>query len=393
VLGARDLDEGDLVAVPAQIGPLWLPVIAAAWESRAALLPLDQRLSERERAAVLERARPTVVLRGTEHLERPDGGRAVASETAFVFHTSGTSGTPKLVELSRAAIRAAVGGSITALGVTERDVWVSCLPAAHVGGVLVLLRGAIHGSPISVLERFSPDAVARTPASFVSLVPTMLSRLLDAGIDLSTYRAILVGGGGLRADLRARAEAAGAPVVETYGLTESCGGIVYDGVPFAGTDVRVVDGMIELRGPTLMTGYLDDAEATQAAFDGGWLRTRDAGTVDRDGLLHVFGRIDEAIDSGGELVWPQEVEAALAAHPAVADVAVAGARDEEWGQRVVAFVVASDPQAPPTLEELRDHAAALVARFKTPRQLVLVDALPRTASGKVRRSALTVPGE
>jgi O-succinylbenzoic acid--CoA ligase len=194
-------------------------------------------------------------------------------------------------------------------------------------------------------------------------------------------------------DLRERAEAADAPVVQTYGLTESCGGVIYDGVPFVGTEARVSGGVIELRGPTLMTGYLDDPAATAAAFDDGWLRTRDGGAIDADGRLEVFGRLDDVINSGGEKIWPQEVEAALATHPRVGDVAVGGSPDPEWGERVVAFVVPSDPNAPPTLDDLRDHAAASIARFKAPRELVLVDALPRTASGKLRRGALSVRGE
>jgi o-succinylbenzoate---CoA ligase len=393
MITAHDLREGDLVAVPHEMGPLWLPLIDAAWSARAALLPVDARLSDAERASVLRGARPTVVVHGSETIERPDSGRTISPETAFVFRTSGTTGGPKLVELSRAAVRAAVEGSTHALGATASDVWVGCLPAAHVGGMLVLVRAAFLGTRVSVVARFSLEAMARARGEFVSLVPTMLSRLLVGGVDLSTYRAILVGGGGLRMDLRERAEAADAPVVQTYGLTESCGGVIYDGVPFVGTEARVSGGVIELRGPTLMTGYLDDPAATAAAFDDGWLRTRDGGAIDADGRLEVFGRLDDVINSGGEKIWPQEVEAALATHPRVGDVAVGGSPDPEWGERVVAFVVPSDPNAPPTLDDLRDHAAASIARFKAPRELVLVDALPRTASGKLRRGALSVRGE
>jgi O-succinylbenzoic acid--CoA ligase len=184
--------------------------------------------------------------------------------------------------------------------------------------------------------------------------------------------------------------AAGGNAVETYGLTETCGGVVYEGSPFRGTQIRVVDDRIELRGPTLMTGYRHDPTGTAAAFaEGGWLRTGDAGSIDDGGVLRVFGRIDDLISSGGEKVWPQEVEAALSTHPAVADVAVAGRPDAEWGQRVAAFVVPADPSAPPNLDELRDHASATVARYKAPRELVLLPRLPRTASGKVRRARLT----
>jgi o-succinylbenzoate---CoA ligase len=389
VLTAEDLRPGDLVAVPTSIGPAWLGLLEMASSARVALLPVDDRLSEGERRSLLERARPTVVLRGSDDAIRPASGRPVSPETMFVFHTSGTAGTPKLVELGREAVRYVVAASNTLLGATRDDVWVGCLPPAHIGGMLVLLRALLLGTRIEVIQRFDPVAVGERPGQFISLVPTMLSRLLEAAVDLSPYRAILIGGGGLRAGLRARAEASGARIVETYGLTESCGGVVYDGTPFPGTHVRIVDGIIELGGPSLMTGYLHEPAATAAALTSdGWLRTGDAGRVDDHGALHILGRVDELIDSGGEKVWPQEVEAALSTHPAVREVAVAGREDSEWGGRVVAFVVPADPGAPPTLAELRDHASATIARFKAPRELVLVEALPRTASGKIRRGAL-----
>lgn len=394
MISREDLQEGDLVAVPSSIGPRWLHLVEDAWKARAALLPVDERLGEPEREALLERARPTVVLDETAAFTRREPGPLLSPETMFVFHTSGTSGTPKLVELSRHAIRAAVDASTKALGATARDTWVSCLTPAHVGGMLVLLRGVFLGATVRVVERSSPELVAQARGHLVSLVPTMLARLLDAGLDLSTYRAILVGGGGLRPELRARAEAARAPIVETYGLTESCGGVVYDGTPLTGTDVRIRDGLVELRGPTLMTGYLrDPASTSDAVTTDGWLRTGDAGEIDDDGRLRVFGRVDDVVNTGGENVWPHEVEAALATHAAVADVAVAGRADPEWGQRIVAFVVPADVSAPPSLDDLRDHVGSRIARFKAPRELVLLDAIPRTASGKVRRAALSAERE
>ncbi|MGZ4108169.1 MAG: class I adenylate-forming enzyme family protein [Actinomycetota bacterium] len=389
MLTAEDLRPGDLVAVPSSIGPFWLGLLGEAWTARAALFPVDDRLSEPEGRSLLERARPTVVVRSSRDIVRPASGRPVSPETMLVFATSGTAGTPKLVELSREAVRYAVTASNTLLGATEDDVWMSCLPPAHVGGMLVLLRAVFLGTRIDVVERFDPSSVGERPGQFISLVPTMLSRLLDARVDLTSYHAILMGGGTLHPDLRARAEAVGASIVETYGLTESCGGVVYDGTPFPGTDARIADGLIELRGPSVMTGYLHEPDATAATISSdGWLRTGDAGSVD-GGVLRVLGRADDLIDSGGEKVWPQEVETALSTHPGVAEVAVAGRADPEWGQRVVAFVVPSDPAAPPSLDELRDHASAAIARFKAPREVVLLDALPRTASGKVRRGALS----
>ncbi len=224
-------------------------------------------------------------------------------------------------------------------------------------------------------------------ARFTSLVSTQLTRLLDAGADLGRFRAILVGGSGIGADLEARAIGAGARIVPTYGMTETCGGVVYAGQPLAGVEVRVARwGELLIRGPTLMRGYRLDEEASVAAFEpGGWLRTGDGGEVDTDGTVRVQGRIADVIVSGGEKIWPAEVERALAGHPDVAAVLVSASPDQEWGQRVVARIVPRRRTAPPTLDTLRDHAASTIARHKLPRELILVDHLDRTALGKIRR--------
>lgn len=383
------LRPGDLVAFDLAPGPAWLPVLAAAFEAGAAVLPVDARLAGPEREALLARTRPTHAFDGERVARLPDGLR-VDPSLALVVPTSGTGGRSKLVELSREAVEAAVRTSAEVLGAGAADRWLCCLPPAHVGGLLVLLRGVVLGAPVVVHPGFDPAAVDAEPdVAFVSLVPTMLARLLDAGAGLARFRAVLVGGAALDPALADRAAGAGARVVATYGCTESCGGVVYDGRPLPGTEVRIGEGSeVLLRGPTLMRGYLRDATATAAVLAGGWLRTGDAGRLGLDGQLVVDGRLDEAIRTGGERVWPEEVEAALADHPGVAEVAVAGRPDPAWGERVVAFVVPRDPARPPSLEELRDHAARRIARFKAPRELVLVDALPRTSSGKLRRRAL-----
>lgn len=391
---AGRLVEGDLVAVTLPPGPDWLDLIRDVWAVGAAVLPVDPRLPMAEAEALLRLARPTAVLsssEGTPVVRRLDDGAAADPGVVLVVHTSGTAGMPKLVQFERRAIDAAVAASALALEATARDRWICCLPLAHVGGMLVLMRGVLLAAPVSVHPAFEPRLVAAEPdAAFVSLVPTMLGRLLDVGVELGGFRAILVGGAHLTPGLRERAEAAGARVIETYGLTETCGGVVYDGHPLPGVEMRTnADGGIELRGPMLMRGYRFDAAATASAFtQDGWLRPGDAGEVDADGRLHVVGRVDDLINTGGEKVWPHEVEAALREHPKVEQVGVGGRLDPEWGQRVVAFVVPTDLADPPTLEELRRFAATLIARHKAPRELVLVDELPRTFSGKLRRVAL-----
>lgn len=384
---------GELLAVDLPPGPAWVELVRELWDEGVAFLPLDQRLTDRERRALVDRARPAAVLDGTGETTFFGDAGPLSDGTAVVVATSGTEGEPKLVELSRGAVAAAVETSAAALRADPADPWVACLTPAHVGGLLVYLRGAVLGGPVVALERFDPAAVLQASAgAFVSLVPTMVRRLLDAlGLDPSTLRRALVGGDAFEPALAMAATERGLRCVPTYGLTESCGGVVYGPTPLAGTEVRIGDGgRIELRGPTLMEGYLHDPQATAEAFAvDGWLRTRDAGALDDDGSLTVFGRLDDAILTGGELVWPAEVEAALRTHPKVADVLVVGRPHPDGGQRVSALVVPADPADPPTLEELHDHARGRLAGFKLPRGLELTRAVPRTRGGKPQRSAFS----
>jgi o-succinylbenzoate---CoA ligase len=388
----RELRPGDLVAATLPPGPAWASLVARLWEAEAALLPVDHRLPPPAVRALLERARPTVLVEAAGW-RRLDGGVPCDPAVAAVVATSGSSGEPRLVELERAAVAAAVTASAAALGAAPDQGWLSCLTPAHVGGLLVLWRAVVLGCPLTVHERFDVDAVAAERGSaYTSVAATMLVRLLDAGADLRRFRAILVGGSSMPPGLAERAAAAGAVTVTTYGLTECCGGVVYDGVPLPGVAVHVGGGEVELGGPTLMRGYRGDPDATAAALAGGRLRTGDAGHLDGAGRLRVEGRIGEVIVSGGLKIWPAPLEAVLRDHPAVADVAVTGVPDPVWGERVVALVVPADPALPPTLEELRDHAGARTGRHRAPRELVIVDELPRTALGKLRRGELARPG-
>jgi len=398
VSSSLDLAPGSLVAVDLPAGPAWPEVLAGLWADRLPILPLDRRLSERERRWIVDAARPAALIdeTGTTLFAVPSPGSVEG--LALVIPTSGTGGRPKLVELSRTAVAAAVGSSYAALGAGVEELpldpsepWVSCLTPAHIGGLLVLLRGLLFGSPLTVLERFDVGTLLdRAPfGAHVALVPPLLRRLVDSNADLSRLGVLLVGGANVDEGLSTAARGRGARLVTTYGLTESCGGIAYDGRLFEGTSARIAEGAVELRGPTLMEGYRADPSATAGAFTiDGWLRTGDAGEIGEDGLLEVLGRVDDAIRTGAETVWPGEVEAALGDHPKVAEVAVAGRSDPEWGQRVAAFVVPVDRGDPPTLQELRDHAAERIARFKAPKELVLLETLPRTAGGKLRRTAL-----
>ncbi len=362
-------------------------MLRAAREIGAAVLPVDVRLSPTEQQALLDRARPTVVI-DADGTRRVDGV-AVDPEVALVIATSGTSGQPRLAELTMASLEAAITASASAIGARLKDRWLSCLPLAHIGGLLVVYRHLLLGAPITFRRRLSPAVVAATTdARFTSMVPTQLVRLLDAEAGLSHFRTVLIGGSGMDAGLAIRAASAGVRAVQTYGMSETCGGVVYGGRPLAGVSVRCAPtGELLVSGATLMRGYRLDPKATAAAFtEDGWLRTGDGGEVTADGTVLVKGRLGDVIVSGGEKIWPAEVETALSRHEDVVAVLVSGATDSEWGQRVVARVVPRNASAPPSLESLREFAATTMARHKLPREVIIVDHLDRTALGKIRRS-------
>jgi O-succinylbenzoic acid--CoA ligase len=296
---------------------------------------------------------------------------------ALVVATSGSTGDPRGVVLTHAAVAASATATSDRLGVGPGDAWLACLPLCHVGGLSVVTRALLTGTPLTVLPGFEPEAVmdaARSGATLVSLVPTALAR-----IDASRFRVIVLGGARPPQDRPAN-------TVTTYGMTETGSGVVYDGVPLDGVEVRIDDrGEIHLRGPMLLRCYRD---GTRPLDPEGWLATGDLGRWQPDGRLHVDGRKGDLIITGGENVWPEPVEAVLRTHPAVADVAVAGRPDPEWGQRVTALVVPADPGAPPTLDQLRDHVKEVLPGFCAPRSMALVSSIPRTALGKIRRAAL-----
>jgi O-succinylbenzoic acid--CoA ligase len=393
----RRATAGELVAYALPPGFHWLDILAAHDRSGASFLPIDVRLTEREQRRIVERARPSVLVTVDDEVVLAESAPADPDGAWAVVPTSGTSGEPRLAELSRSAVGAAVAASLDMLDASAFDPWVACLTPAHIGGLLVYLRGVLTGSPITVLERFEPGALLATapPRAHVSLVPTMLERLVRGGADLGGLGELLIGGAHLDPALRDAAVRAGGRIVNTYGGTETCGGVVYDGRPFEGTRVRIasdrddVPGLVEMSGPTLMQGYRFDPRATAAVFaPDGWLQTGDVGTIGPEGHLRIAGRADDAIRTGAETVWPHEIEQVLLRHPAVADVAVAGRPDDEWGEHVVAWVVPVDPAGPPGLEELREFCRDDLARYKAPRELRITTQIPRTPNGKMRRGDL-----
>ncbi len=304
----------------------------------------------------------------------------------LLVETSGSTGRPKRVVLSRAALRASAHATSRRLGGPGQ--WVLNLPPAYVAGVQVLYRSVLARTEPVVQAGTVRDAVASMtgPRRYLSLVPTQLVRLLGDPREvraLARLDAVLVGGGPLDPRVRREAEAAGIPVVQTYGMSETCGGCVYDGVPLDGVEVRIdPDGQVELSGPVLFDGYEGEPERTADVLRDGWLRTNDLGRIGDDGRLRVLGRVDDVVISGGVKVPSAAVEAALRTHPAVTDVAVVGVPDPEWGERVVALVAA---EGAVTLEELRE---VVTPRSWAPRRVRRVDRLPLLGNGKVDRQAL-----
>jgi O-succinylbenzoic acid--CoA ligase len=305
--------------------------------------------------------------------------------------TSGTSGTPRPVDLTYGNFLFSAVGSAFNIGIEPEDRWLCCLPLSHVAGLSIILRSVIYGTTAVLMDGFDTEKVASTLVSgdigVLSLVPTQLIRLLDAGADLSAPRAILIGGGPVPEAALHRALDQGATVVQTYGMTETCSQVTTlapadaerkvgsAGRPLLTSHVRIEDGEILVQGPTVSRGGIDPD---------GWLHTGDLGHIDDEGFLYVTGRRSEVIVTGGENVMPAEVEAVLVSHDAVADAAVVGRPDPEWQEAVCALVVLADG-AGAREEELREHCAATLARHKVPKQVDFVSSLPRTASGKLLR--------
>jgi o-succinylbenzoate---CoA ligase len=324
-------------------------------------------------------------------------GEDIDDDIAVVVSTSGTTGVPKGAMLTAAALTASADATHARLGGPGR--WLLALPAYHVAGLQVLVRSVRVGStPVAVSSRFD---VAELPAAvsamgsgrrYASLVAAQLDKALSnesAGAALAELDAVLIGGGPMPTGVAEKAAAAGISVVRTYGMSETAGGCVYDGAPLDGVRMRIdPDGRIAIGGATLAKGYRNPPDPDPFA-EPGWFLTDDVGVLDVSGTLTVLGRVDDAISTGGLTVLPQPVEAALMSHPAVADCAAFGVPDDRLGQRVAAAVVVAEAAAAPTVAELRAHVATSLDETAAPREVHIVDELPRLGIGKLDRRALT----
>jgi O-succinylbenzoic acid--CoA ligase len=378
----------ELVALDLPGGTGFVDALRAIWDTGDAAAPLDPRLPEGPRRALLAALRPSRVVGSDGAFHRMADGLGVEEGDALVVGTSGSTGAPRGVVLTHDALVASARATSDRLAVEpDRHSWLACLPLVHVGGLSVVTRALLTDTPLTVVPGFDAEVVERLGRSgvttHVSLVATGLGR-----INPSAFACILLGGSRPPEELAPN-------VVVTYGMTETGSGVVYDGVPLDGVEVALDHfddgsevGEILLRGPMLMRGYRDGGDGRVIGPDGSrsWFATGDAGSLTAEGTLVVRGRVAEVIVTGGEKVWPDAVEQALAQHRGVAEVAVWKRPDAEWGERVVAWVVPT--AGPPRAEELVALVKATLPPWAAPKEIVFTTDLPRTAAGKVRRSDL-----
>lgn len=362
-----------LVAIDLPGGPEFVEALERAWDTGNAVLPIDRRLPASARALLLESLAPDRLVDDEGMHELP--GRGVEVGDALVIATSGATGAPKGVVLTHDGVRASAYATSARLGITSSDTWLACLPLSHVGGLSVVTRALQNNVGLIVHDGFDAarvEAAARDGATAVSLVTTALQR-----IDPALFRVIVLGGSRPPADRPSN-------VHTTYGLTETGSGVVYDGHPLDGVELMIgAGGEVLVRCKMLLRCYRDGSSPVDAD---GWLHTGDLGKLLPDGRLHVEGRADDLIITGGENVWPETVEGVIRSHPAVRDVAVVGVPDNEWGQLLVVWIV---PEGEPlVLADIRAHVLESLPAFCVPKELHLTDALPRTSLGKLQRHVL-----
>lgn len=369
-----------LIALDMPASTLFVDTVKRVWGNGDAVLPIDQRLPVSAKRLLLEAMAPTEVIDSLGSASHCANSRDLETGDALVIATSGSTGLPKGVIHTHASLSAAAHASTARLQLNAADHWLVCIPVSHIGGFSVITRALHTGASLTLHSLFEPIAVTRaatTTATHTSLVATALSR-----IDASLFTKILLGGSSAPTDLASN-------VVTTYGSTETGGGVVYDGKPLNGVEIKIVDEEIYIRCALLMRNYRD---GTSPISSDGWYPTGDLGLLNADGLLDVYGRRTDMIITGAENVWPVVVERALLTHPTVSQVVVRGVSDAQWGQRIVAYVVLHGQQALSTPEylrtELREHVKQTLPAFCAPQQIVVIGEIPQTSLGKVDIQAL-----
>lgn len=362
------------------------------WGLGDAIAPLDNRLPAVELERVMATLQPGAIIESDGEIRSLAGGRPTEDGDALVIATSGTSGRPKAVIHTHRSVEASAWAISKALSVDRStDRWLACLPLAHIGGLAVVMRSMVTDTPVEVHDGFDAEAAiaaAKGGATLVSLVTRALNQ-----VPARLFRKVLIGG--------AAPPAARPPnVIATYGMTETGSGVVYERTALDGLEISIGppesgsgrpasrssdEAEIHLRGPMLFRGYRSGADP----FDGnGWFPTGDLGSLAADGRLLVAGRRGDVIVSGGEKVWPEPVERLLLARDDIAEVAVVGRPDPDWGHRVVAVVVAASGHPRPTLGDVREALTDRLPPWAVPKDLEFVDQLPRTSLGKVQRNLI-----
>ena len=368
---ARYVNE--LVCLDMANSQLFVDRLSRAWDNDDAIFPLDQRLPLAARELILNVVKPTIM--ATIDGDTRVDGLPVEPGDAVVVATSGTSGVAKAAVLTMSAVEASARATTERLNVSLRDTWLACLPPSHVGGLSVITRSLIMGTSLIPVPSFSPDSyeeAAKSGATLVSLVSTALQR-----IDPSLFRTIVLGGSRQASQLPANC-------VTTYGLTESGSGVVYNGKALRGVELEIRDSIVYIKAPMLLRAYRDGSVPLDS---NGWFCTGDRGSISDDGVLQIEGRDSDLIISGGENIWPENVEDALRDFPDVTDLCVAGVPDPEWGHAVHVWLVTTSTDKP-SLNAVRAHVKQTLPAHCAPRQLHIVSEIPRTALGKPQRSLL-----
>ena len=368
-----------LVGIDIPLSAQFVTALQDIWNAGDCAFPIDQRLAQKQKAQFVEEFFVDEIVTTEGHSVLGTRGSNIADNDAVLFTTSGSSGTPKGVIHTHDSLRANADIVARHFGDTSQMHWLACLPPSHVGGFGVISRALIWNCQLTTLPQFDAEQVesaARRGTTHTSLVATALGR-----INSELFQRILLGGAKPPPNLPPN-------VTTTYGLTETMGGVVYGRTALSGVEVSISEEQeILVRGPVIMNRYYQQQIGHPIDVDG-WLHTGDLGSMSVDNQLSVTGRRSELIISGGENIWPEAVEAALTSHPDVSDVCVVGIDDQEWGQRVVAFIVPTKTSQTHSLAEWRDHVAETLPRFMAPRQVVLVDSIPRSPLGKPQRQAL-----
>lgn len=368
---ARCVNE--LVCLDMANSQLFVDRLSRAWDNDDAIFPLDQRLPLAARQRILNVVKPTIM--ATIDGDTRVDGIPVEPGDAVVVATSGTSGVAKAAVLTMSAVEASARATTERLNVSLRDTWLACLPPSHVGGLSVITRSLIMGTSLIPVPSFSPDSyeeAAKSGATLVSLVSTALQR-----IDPSLFRTIVLGGSRQASQLPANC-------VTTYGLTETGSGVVYNGKALRGVELEIRDSIVYIKAPMLLRAYRDGSVPLDS---NGWFCTGDRGSISDDGVLQIEGRDSDLIISGGENIWPENVEDALRDFPDVTDLCVAGVPDPEWGHAVHVWLVTTSTDTP-SLDAVRAHVKQTLPAHCAPRQLHIVSEIPRTALGKPQRSLL-----